>query len=154
MLRCGGVLLRFHISAPLPHKVSARTSTDYVPGMKAVKEHRQDGVYHSHATEGFSVPRYNNLREVNRHARHFHQRKGDSRKPLENRVRCPWCHTYFDFTYEEYRRDPTLQSAFKHHEESHSPPPGWEPDPRPMTGKGVTQYDARHRFGWMLGEEW
>ena len=74
--------------------------------------------------------------------------------PLKQKMSCPWCSQKFDFTYEEYRRDDSLKEQYKAHEDSHTPPPGWEPDPRPMKGKGVTKYDHRHRFGWMLGEEW
>eukprot|EP01060_Flectonema_neradi_P039534 TRINITY_DN873_c1_g1_i1.p1 TRINITY_DN873_c1_g1~~TRINITY_DN873_c1_g1_i1.p1 ORF type:complete len:153 (+),score=18.72 TRINITY_DN873_c1_g1_i1:22-459(+) len=80
------------------------------------------------------------------------QKKGPA--PLKQKMQCPWCKVYFDFTLEEYRRDDMLKQQYKSHEDSHTPPPGWEPDPRPMKGKGVTKYDRRHRFGWMLGEEW
>eukprot|EP00756_Hemistasia_phaeocysticola_P066532 Hpha_TRINITY_DN9293_c0_g1::TRINITY_DN9293_c0_g1_i2::g.28639::m.28639 len=95
------------------------------------------------------VPQFSNKQANHRYIRHL---GGDT--PLENKVRCPWCHTYFDFTVAEFRRDDTLQDQLERHMDTHSPPPGWEPDPRPMKGKGVTQYDPRHRYGWMLGEEW
>eukprot|EP01061_Rhynchopus_euleeides_P041563 TRINITY_DN72740_c0_g1_i1.p2 TRINITY_DN72740_c0_g1~~TRINITY_DN72740_c0_g1_i1.p2 ORF type:complete len:154 (+),score=37.87 TRINITY_DN72740_c0_g1_i1:77-538(+) len=153
MLRQARVLLFFGDTAPAPAKVFSRTSDHYKLGQKGVKEYRTDGVYHARDDHAYHVPMFSANRENNRHTRHHFDRPNRA-KPLENRVRCPWCHTYFNFTYEEYRRDPALQAEYKAHEDSHAPPPGWEPDPRPMTGKGVTQYDARHRFGWMLGEEW
>eukprot|EP01062_Namystynia_karyoxenos_P062895 TRINITY_DN55755_c0_g1_i1.p2 TRINITY_DN55755_c0_g1~~TRINITY_DN55755_c0_g1_i1.p2 ORF type:complete len:150 (+),score=15.16 TRINITY_DN55755_c0_g1_i1:110-559(+) len=104
----------------------------------------------NHDLHAYDVPHYAADRIVNRHTRHTANRS----QPLDERVRCPWCHTYFDFTYAEFRRDSQLQDLVERHQDSHLPPPGWEADPRPMKGKGVTQYDCRHRFGWMLGEEW
>ena len=155
MLRANRCLAAIFVKTPAVTKVSSETIDMAVAGRKGAMERSGDGTFFRVDEVAYAMPTFHALKGKNRYTRHVMERPGScTAKPLENKVRCPWCHTYFNFTYEDYRRDPALREQYKQHEDSHTPPPGWEPDPRPMKGKGVTQYDARHRFGWMLGEEW
>ncbi|KAJ9449334.1 hypothetical protein DIPPA_27083 [Diplonema papillatum] len=148
MLRHNRALLQpFRDAVPDPTRVHTHTRDNRPLGLRVIRE---PGYTWNRDDHQFQAPAFRMDTVINRHTQPLLGKK----EPLRSKVRCPWCHTYFDFTYEEYRRDPLLQTKVKQHEESHTPPPGWEPDPRPMKGKGVTQYDTRHRFGWMLGEEW
>eukprot|EP01063_Lacrimia_lanifica_P018929 TRINITY_DN25907_c0_g1_i1.p2 TRINITY_DN25907_c0_g1~~TRINITY_DN25907_c0_g1_i1.p2 ORF type:complete len:151 (+),score=39.31 TRINITY_DN25907_c0_g1_i1:63-515(+) len=142
-------LYPFQDSAPDPARISCATDPRRPIGYKAMRDGCDFSTTHDALAHEMPSFGKNHNRPWNRHTK-----KLSGAAPLERKVSCPWCHHQFDFTYEEYRRDPKLQAIYKAHEDSHTPPPGWEPDPRPMKGKGVTQYDARHRFGWMLGEEW
>eukprot|EP01064_Diplonema_japonicum_P017392 TRINITY_DN25498_c0_g1_i1.p2 TRINITY_DN25498_c0_g1~~TRINITY_DN25498_c0_g1_i1.p2 ORF type:complete len:150 (+),score=26.32 TRINITY_DN25498_c0_g1_i1:48-497(+) len=149
MLKRTLIRLPFVDAAPDPRRVACHTAGNRPLGRRGVKEGnfrftRDDLAYEMPGFAGGDSNIFN---------RHTMKHLGKA-KPLKQKVQCPWCHTFFPYTYEEYRRDPALQDEYQKHEDSHAPPPGWEPDPRPMKGKGVTQYDARHRFGWMLGEEW